>query len=234
MRIWSVVSQKGGSGKTTLLLHVSVLALHKGLSVSVLDLDPQRSAEQWSELREELLDTDEPAVVHGTPADLDGMLEAAADTETDLVLIDTPPAVDKSLVFAAAAAHLVIVPTRLGVLDQFSLRETLDYLKRISAIGKTMVVLNGAASDRKGRADIERIAREFGAAVSAGILRDQADFVSSLGAGKGITESAPKSRGTKTSKASEAAKAAEAIEEIYRELDAFDRKLARSKGRVAV
>ena len=233
MRIWSVVSQKGGSGKTTLLLHVSVLALHKGLSVSVLDLDPQRSAEQWSELRERLLDTDEPAVVHGTPADLDGMLEAAADTETDLVLIDTPPAVDKSLVFAAAAAHVVIVPTRLGVLDQFSLRETLDYLKRISAIGKTMVVPNGAASDRKGRAEIERIAREFGAAVTAGILRDQADFVSSLGAGKGITESAPKSRGTKTAKSSEAAKAAEAIEEIYRELEVFDRKLARSKGRAA-
>lgn len=233
MRIWSVVSQKGGSGKTTLLLHVSVLALHKGLSVSVLDLDPQRSAEQWSELREVLLDTDEPAVVHGAPADLDGMLEAAAETETDLVLIDTPPAVDKSLVFAAAAAHMVIVPTRLGVLDQFSLRETLDYLKRIGAIAKTVVVLNGPAGDRKGKAEVERTAKEFGAAVLGSVLREQADLVASLGAGKGITESAPKARAARTAKGSEAAKAAEAIEDIYRELDAFDRKLARTRARLS-
>src|SRR4051794_41087457 len=68
VRIWCVVSQKGGSGKTTLLLHLSVLAMAKGLVVSVIDLDPQRSAEQWAELRERVIGADEPPIVHGTPA----------------------------------------------------------------------------------------------------------------------------------------------------------------------
>jgi len=52
MRTWSVVSQKAGAEKPTLLLHVAIAAMAKGLAVSVIDLDPQRSAEQWSELRE--------------------------------------------------------------------------------------------------------------------------------------------------------------------------------------
>ena len=80
MRIWSVVSQKGGSGKTTLLLHVSIAAMAKGLAVSIFDLDPQRSAEQWAELRETLLKTEEPTVVHGAPIGLDGMIDAARET----------------------------------------------------------------------------------------------------------------------------------------------------------
>lgn len=217
MRIWSVVSQKGGSGKTTLLLHVSIAAMAKGLAVSIFDLDPQRSAEQWAELRETLLKTEEPTVVHGAPIGLDGMIDAARDTHTDLVLIDTPPAVDKSMIYAAAAADVVIVPTRSSVLDQFALKETLDYLKRIGAIAKTVVVLNAPSTDKKASADIERCASDFGVDMLATTLEDQVDLVSSLRSGKGITESAPKR------------KAAKAVQAIYQQLCDFDSSLARVK-----
>jgi chromosome partitioning protein len=218
MRVWSVVSQKGGSGKTTLLLHLAVAGMRDRLEVCIIDLDPQRSAEQWSELRESLLDTEEPTVVHGTPTSLDGMLAAARETQTDLVLVDTPPAVDKSMIYAAAAADLVVVPTRTGVLDEFALRETLDYLKRIGALGKAVIVLNAPGSERKGRAAIAAIAgKEFGVPVLATMLEDQPDLAASLREGKGVTESAPRR------------KAARSVVEIYGELAAFDRKLARTK-----
>lgn len=220
MRVWSVVSQKGGSGKTTLLLHLAVAAMAKGLTVSVFDLDPQRSAEQWSELREARINTDEPAVVHGTPAGLDGMLEAARETGSDLVLIDTPPSVDKSLIYAAAAADLVIVPTRSSVLDQFALRETLDYLKRIRALPKTVVVRNAPGRDAKASADIEAIGKEFGAGMLALTIEDQVDLAKALKEGKGVTESAP------------GRKAAKAIEALYQHLAAFDRRLAKAARRV--
>jgi chromosome partitioning protein len=219
MRIWSVVSQKGGSGKTTLLLHVSIAAMAKGLAVSIFDLDPQRSAEQWAELRETLLKTEEPTVVHGAPIGLDGMIDAARETHTHLVLIDTPPAVDKSMIYAAAAADVVIVPTRSSVLDQFALKETLDYLKRIGALAKTVVVLNAPSSDKKASVDIERCASDFGVDVLATTLEDQVDLVSSLRSGQGITESAPKR------------KAAKAVQAIYQQLCDFDASLARVKKR---
>ena len=221
MRKWSIVSQKGGSGKTTLALHLAIAAMEKGLAVSVIDLDPQRSAEQWAELREAALATEEPAVVHGTATGLDGMLRAAEDTETDLALIDTPPAVDKSMIYAAAAADVVIVPTRSGILDQFALRETLDYLKRIGALAKAVVVLNAPSNDKKARAETEAIAREeFGVVILDVVLDEHADLATSLRSGRGVTESAPKR------------KAAKVMQDIYQQLTQFERKLSKQKGKV--
>ena len=104
MRVWSLVSQKGGSGKTTLAIHLAIAAQLKGEVVSIIDLDPQRSAEQWADMREARTGSDEPTVVHGTAPSLDAMLRSARDSGTDLVVIDTPPAVDRSMIFAAAAS----------------------------------------------------------------------------------------------------------------------------------
>lgn len=220
MRIWAFVSQKGGSGKTTMVLQLAIAAMLEGLAVLVLDLDPQRSAEQWSEFREDKLGTDEPVVVHGTPTDLSGMLEAARETDTDLVLIDTPPAVDRSMIYAASAGDIVVVPTKSNVLDQFSLRETLDYLDKIRALDKTVVTLNAPGKDKKARAETKAIAaEEFGAEILAVTLEDQAALASSLKQGRGVTE-------TKRSPA-----AARAITDIYQRLCAFERGLAPTKPR---
>jgi chromosome partitioning protein len=220
MRIWSAVSQKGGSGKTTLLLHAAVAATGKDEKVLICDLDPQRSAEQWSELREERLGTFDPTVVHGTAINLDGMLEAARGNSVDLALIDTPPAVDKSMIYAASAANIVIVPTRSGVLDRFALKETLDYLKRIGALSKTVVVINAPSKDQDARIETETVAQGFGVPVLATVLDDQVDLATSLGEGKGIAETAPKR------------KAGKAFQKIYEELCDFERGLLQ-KARVA-
>ena len=221
MRVWSFVSQKGGSGKTTLVLQLAIAAMSKKLAISVLDLDPQRSAEQWSELREKRHDRLEPTIVHGSASDLDGMLDAAEETATDLALIDTPPAVDKNMIFAASAADMAVVPTRSNVLDQLALRETLDYLDRIGALSKTIVVVNAPSKDDEARAETERIARrQFGVPVVANALEDQVDLAASLADGKGIVETGPRRR------------AATAIRELYKQLTAHERKLARARAKV--
>lgn len=218
MRTWSVVSQKGGSGKTTLVLHLAIAAAAEGMAVSVVDLDPQRSAERWSELREARVKDDELVVVHGTATGLAGMLKAARETGTGLALVDTPPAVDKSMIYAAAAADVVIVPTRSSVMDQFALRETLDYLKQIRALTKTIVVLNAASADKAARAETERLAgNEFGVGLLSVALADHVDLAASLRTGRGVTEAAPRR------------KAAKAVQEMYAELCAFERKLARTR-----
>lgn len=220
MRIWSVVSQKGGSGKTTLLLHLAVVAMHEGLVVSVIDLDPQGSAEQWADHRQELLDLDEPVVVRGSPTALDGMLAEAREGRTELLLIDTPAAVDKSMIYAAAAAHLVIVPTRTDYLDKNALRDTLDYLKRVGALAKCVVLVNAPGPDRKDRTAVNKVAAEFGVAVLDTTLEDERDLAAALRDGKGVTESAPRR------------KAAKVVQEIYAELAQLERKLARGKRRM--
>ena len=61
MRIWSFVSEKGGSGKTDAdSCSCRLQRCQRSLQFSVLDLDPQRSAEQWADLREDQLGALEP------------------------------------------------------------------------------------------------------------------------------------------------------------------------------
>ena len=87
MKAIAVVSQKGGAGKTTLHLRIAVAAEHAGLSAAILDMDPQGTAERWSEWRKE----EPPAVIAAKATTLARRLEQAKAGDGDLVVIDTPP-----------------------------------------------------------------------------------------------------------------------------------------------
>lgn len=206
MKIVALLGQKGGSGKTTIALGLADVAASKDLAVSVIDLDPQRSAEQWSDYCLEKGGDGDVVVVHGTPANLDSMIEASRDTDTDIVFIDTPGQLDKHMVYAAAAAELVVVPTRSGILDSFALRETLDYLKRIGALPKTVLVHNAPSKDVAALAEIERLAVEFSVRVMETMIDDDKDYAVSLRQGKTVSEFAPRR------------KAASAMRRLYEEL----------------
>ena len=52
MRTIALISQKGGAGKTTLAITLAVTAERAGLTSVLVDLDPQASAAQWSDLRQ--------------------------------------------------------------------------------------------------------------------------------------------------------------------------------------
>jgi len=207
MEIWSVVSQKGGSGKTTLTLQLAIAAMAKDMLVSVIDLDPQRSAEQWSNFRKSKLDVDdrkEPVIVHGIPSDLDDMLKAAAseDAQSDITLIDTPPSVDKTMIYAAAAASLVIVPTRTGILDRFAVDETLDYLSKIQALSKTVVVLNATSNDKDAISDIKKFLKDkYKIKILTTTIETHADYSNSLGDGNGVVETMSRKKSAKSVRA---------------------------------
>jgi chromosome partitioning protein len=66
MRTLALISQKGGSGKTTLAVHLAVAAMQAGERVTVLDTDPQGSAQAWAQVRPQ----GAPAVVSATPAEV--------------------------------------------------------------------------------------------------------------------------------------------------------------------
>ena len=82
------------------------------------------AAEKWAELRERKARKSAPAIVHGLPHDIDNMIEAAREAETDLVIIDTPPATNNTTLRAGGVADMVIVPTRSSTLDVEALSVT--------------------------------------------------------------------------------------------------------------
>jgi cellulose biosynthesis protein BcsQ len=138
------------------------------------------------------------------------------------VLIDTPPAVDHHMIYAASSADMIVVPTRTSILDQFALRETLEYLRRMNVLHKAAVVINAPGADAAARKDTERIAeREFAVPLVCAALPDLSELAKALREGKGVTEA-----GART-------KAAKALRDVYRELAGLDRQLIKSQSRVS-
>lgn len=127
MQIIAIVSQKGGSGKTTTAVGLAVEAATAGRRVAVVDLDPQATAANWGDRRE---DKESPAVVSCQSYRLRQVLEVAEGQGVELVIIDTPGKSSEAAIAAAKAADRVLIPIQPHLFDI----ETLDSVREILAI----------------------------------------------------------------------------------------------------
>ena len=122
------------------------------------------------------------------------MLDKARETGHELVLIDTPPTIDRTTILVAAKADLIIVPTRTSILDLQALDDTLTILKATQGVNRIVVVINAAGPDAKARDAIKKLVRkEHGIPLLGAALEDHLEFRTSLGSGKGVTEAAAQS-----------------------------------------
>jgi chromosome partitioning protein len=122
MQTIALVAQKGGTGKTTLAISLAVEAARHGLSVLVVDLDPQASACRWSDRRGE----ESPAVIDAQPSRLPQALAKAAQAGIELAIVDTPARVEQAAAEAAKAADLVLVPCKPSIWDLETLQVTME------------------------------------------------------------------------------------------------------------
>lgn len=129
--LWSLVHTKGGVAKTTSALYLGIAAMRRGLSVVVLDADPQGSALVWAEHATAAGDPLPFPVTAVTARDL------AQPPEADLVIVDTPPGQAEAIDAAIDAADLVVVPTGASPLDLQRVWPTLE----VTAHRPTVVML---------------------------------------------------------------------------------------------
>jgi chromosome partitioning protein len=191
MKVWSIVSQKGGSGKTTLALQLAIAAA-KARKVLVIDLDPQQSAERWHSIRQRITGAkDDPSIAAGPFQKLPEMLKTARRLGAELVLIDTPPKLDKAIIPSLKAATLVLVPLKNSVLDLQALEDSADLVNLAKARSKAVVVLNavpaGAGRDTAVKESV-RAASRLKLEVAAERLSELAAFSQGLKTGRGVTE----------------------------------------------
>jgi chromosome partitioning protein len=139
MKTLAIIAQKGGSGKTTLAVHLAVCASRHNLKTALIDLDPQASAYQWNESREDSRKLD---TVRGNSSDLAALLKQAKDGGIDLAIIDTAPHSDSAAAIAAQFADFVLIPCRPARFDLDAIATT----AQIARVAKTpaAVVLNAA------------------------------------------------------------------------------------------
>ena len=149
MLLLSVVHTKGGVAKTTTAIYLATAAVRRGLSVIVLDADPQGSALLWADAAERAGDPLPFAVV---AADATTMVDPP---DADLVVIDTPPGYPALIDAAIDAAALVLVPTGASPLDLMRAWPTLQVTAhRPTAVLLTQVML-GSKLATEARAALE-------------------------------------------------------------------------------
>lgn len=125
--IITVAQQKGGSGKTTLSAHLAIALAYSGMSVAILDCDPQGSLGEWFEAREQALGEDDTGLSFRTASGWGARREARSLAGShDAVVIDTPPKTDTEARPAIEAASLVIVPVQPSPMDVWACGSTLS------------------------------------------------------------------------------------------------------------
>ncbi|MBV8094087.1 MAG: AAA family ATPase [Acetobacteraceae bacterium] len=186
MRTVAVVSQKGGAGKTTLALHMAVAAEQAGYSAAVVDMDPQGTAEAWSEWRKEA----PPVVIPAKTATLARTVEKAGQFGAELIVMDTPPLAEAEARAAARIADLVLVPCRPNAFDLHSIRTTAD-LTRFAAKPAFAVFNAGPIAAPRLYAETTELVTEIGLQVAPVRLSERAAFRHATGSGQAAQEIEP-------------------------------------------
>ena len=145
MHTLSIVAEKGGVGKTTLALTLAVAAVQAGRKVAVFDLDPQATAAQWTDRR----DNEFPWVVATPATRLDAALAKARTQGVDFVVIDTPPHAGTDAVEAIRRSDLVLVPVEPHLYTLETLPKLGDLLKLAGSTPALFVVSKAAVQGKE-------------------------------------------------------------------------------------
>lgn len=188
-QVLTVAQQKGGSGKTTVAANLAVHFCLQGARVAVLDTDPQGSLGRWFMTR---LERGGPqGLTFGTASAWGVSYEVdKLRRDCDLVIVDTPPRADSDLRPALREADLVVVPVSASALDLWATEAVLDLVDR--ARKPALTVLNRARPGTRLGAEIAADIATLPAPQAATVLANRVLYAEVLGAGRGVTEAAPR------------------------------------------
>ena len=189
--IISFVIQKGGSGKTTLTVNCAIAAWLKKKKVIIFDMDPQRSAEKWFQIRENEL----PPLARVTAAQLPASIEAASK-QYDFIFIDTPGRDEPAQATAIAHSDFCVIPCRPSPTDLNATPETVATVKRLNKPFAFVITQAPARSYRVAEA-VEALT-VIGAVCPVPVVSRNA-YQDAQGLGLGVLEFEPKGRAAEES-----------------------------------
>lgn len=188
MRVIVLASQKGGAGKTTLAAHLAVAAEAAGAGPAVLmDMDPQGSLSAWWNARE----TPAPALAPAVLADLPAKLASLGAAGFKLAILDTPPAIGRTIAAVIATADLVLIPVRPSPHDLRAVGSTVDLAR---AAGRPLAFILSQGKPQSRLALQASAALSEHGAVAPAMISDRVDYAASMTDGRTVLETDPRGR----------------------------------------
>lgn len=127
--IVALTGQKGGVGKSTTAIALASEAVVRGLSVALVDADPQRTAATWHDVAHAAgRKTPQLKYPPKEPATLHKRLPALA-REFELVVVDCPPRHDDVQRSALMVTDLAILPCGPSGADAWALSGSIEIVK---------------------------------------------------------------------------------------------------------
>ena len=151
MKTIAIISEKGGVGKTTLSINLGVAAALKNKVVAIIDLDPQASSSEWGDLRE----AETPAIIATPASRLNNVIDTAEEEGFDLLILDTAPRAEATVLNAAKAADLILIPCCPSLFDIKPLKNTIDLIKlakKTATFVLTLVPTSGTVGEESAEA----------------------------------------------------------------------------------
>ncbi|WP_376956434.1 ParA family protein (plasmid) [Azospirillum sp. A26] len=152
MTIITIATSKGGASKTTLAAGLAAFWRANGKRVLALDTDPNRN----------LLDRLEGSGIDCRAVGEDAILaEATRGREAaDMVLIDVAGLLAKGMVYAAAAADVVLIPCRPDRADIGEAARTQDVVRNAEAMSRRPIPHAAILTQVNARTQVLAVARE--------------------------------------------------------------------------
>jgi chromosome partitioning protein len=121
-----LATQKGGSGKSTLAIGLALAAMQTGLSVRLIDTDPQGTLSNWRKRRAEI----EPVVeTIFSVQEVEPRLRVLENCGVALTIIDTAGGVSAVRTAAIRHADLCLIPVRPSIADVEATASTLSLVR---------------------------------------------------------------------------------------------------------
>lgn len=162
MKIISVISQKGGVGKSTLIFNLAQ-NIKDNAKVCIVDMDYQGSLLNIAK------NTDIPIL--GREA-----IKQVEELNADFVFIDTPPYLFEELSEVCKKSDLILIPSKIGILDLLAMQPTINAIKQNKAENKALIVLNMVKPNITLNEVIKERLEAFGIPISKNSISDLVAF----------------------------------------------------------